>query len=362
MFDFLYDQQDIYDYYREIFEEKANSMDGMINVRQPMQLFSMTLENFDMLLTEFSEEKDMLTLANLRWYIYSSNFDNYEKYLIFKFRQSQLNSSKMFVDDMNPINSDETIFSTTCTNTYSSKIIEDYQIKSSNNILCLLHSIVLTMVHFCKLSFQYIIKYQNDEKFFLDSIIKRYSSFVEAAIYINENLENINVVVNYLYETLFKDCPNNPKFSIYRLMIVIWHREVTTPLTDLKYKNNLISLTLKIFKRKFLSEINKIYNFDLRINKSNSDPHEIKEIKHNNECYSDSETIFAKDDYYNDFLGIGLGNNENFSRSDSKTLFLDDVYSQEYQTNYFLERYLFFKLESLSFSWILFQTNIPHFI
>jgi hypothetical protein len=79
MFDFLYDQQDIYDYYNGIFEEKQNSIDGIINVRQPMQLFSMTLENFDMLLPEFSEEKDMQTLANLRWYIYNFNFDNSEK-------------------------------------------------------------------------------------------------------------------------------------------------------------------------------------------------------------------------------------------------------------------------------------------
>jgi hypothetical protein len=238
----------------------------------------------------------------------------------------------MYVDDQ--LNSEiYSIFSTTC-HTYSSKIIEDYQIKNSNHILCLLHSIVLTMVHFCKLSFQYIIKYQNDEKFFLDSFIKRYQSYVEAAIYINENLENINVVVNYLYETLFKDYPNNPKFSIYRLMIIIWHREVTTPLTDLKNKNNLISLTLKMFKRKFLSEINKIYNFDLRINKSNSDPNQIRDA-YNKECYSDSETLFANDDYC---LGIGLGNNENLIRSNSKTYFIDDVYSTEYQINYYLEK------------------------
>ena len=141
-----------------------------------------------------------------------------------------------------------TIFSTTCTDTFSSKLIEEYQIKNSNHILSLLNSIVLTLTFFCKLSYRYIIKYQHNDRLFIDCFIKRYKSYVEACTYLNKTLENLNVLVNYLYETLFKDHPNNPKFSIYRLMIVIWHREVTTPLTDLNIEKNLVNMILKIFQ------------------------------------------------------------------------------------------------------------------
>ena len=53
MYDFLYDQQDIYDYYNEIFEEKNNSdsLSFVINVRQPKLPFGFALENFDSILS-----------------------------------------------------------------------------------------------------------------------------------------------------------------------------------------------------------------------------------------------------------------------------------------------------------------------
>ncbi len=78
MYDFLYDQQEIYDYYNEIFEAKS-TMDFNITVRQPMLPFAFALENFDEVLLEFIEDKDIQSLANLRWYIFSSSFEGCEK-------------------------------------------------------------------------------------------------------------------------------------------------------------------------------------------------------------------------------------------------------------------------------------------
>lgn len=33
-------------------------------------------------------------------------------------------------------------------------------------------------------------------------------------------LENLNVLVNYICEDLTREYPKNPKFSIYRLMVI----------------------------------------------------------------------------------------------------------------------------------------------
>ena len=81
MYEFIYDQQEIYDYYDEIFEERESSFPpGVINVRKPEKPFAYAVENFDDILAEFYDEKDMQYLANFRWYIVESNMENNDKY------------------------------------------------------------------------------------------------------------------------------------------------------------------------------------------------------------------------------------------------------------------------------------------
>jgi hypothetical protein len=75
MYDFIYDQQDIYDFYNEIFDDRnSNSSHSMIcsqgiNVRQPHLPFCFALESFDDILFQFNDERSMKKLANFRWYI-----------------------------------------------------------------------------------------------------------------------------------------------------------------------------------------------------------------------------------------------------------------------------------------------------
>jgi len=69
MYDFLYDQQDVYDYYTEIFEVRNNSLyKSSIPVRQDCLPFSSALENFDEIFFHFSTENEINLLANIRWY------------------------------------------------------------------------------------------------------------------------------------------------------------------------------------------------------------------------------------------------------------------------------------------------------
>jgi len=69
---------------------------------------------------------------------------------------------------------------------------------------------------------------------FLNEYIKRYRSFIDAALYLNDKFENFNVLINYLYENLSPNENNDnlPKFSILRLMLGIWDKEVLSKLFD----------------------------------------------------------------------------------------------------------------------------------
>ena len=80
MYDFVYDSQDIYDYYDPIFEEKNNSLGNVtINIREPHKPFASALQMIDYILMDFTEEKDMQNFANLRWYIIQASFESTSK-------------------------------------------------------------------------------------------------------------------------------------------------------------------------------------------------------------------------------------------------------------------------------------------
>lgn len=57
----------------------------------------------------------------------------------------------------------------------------------------------------------------------------QYKSFVEAAIFLNDELENLNVLVNLVQNTIIpaaKSC----RFSVYRLLLNVWQNEVKLPI------------------------------------------------------------------------------------------------------------------------------------
>jgi hypothetical protein len=148
MYDFLYDQQDIYDYYDEIFESGRCIQ---VEVRRQDLPLADTLRDFyDVLNNEFIDESDMNMLASIRWYENNFNVDMGEK--------------KMMIDD----ELQSSIFSTT----FTEKIMEGLQMRN-NGILSLLNSIMLTITYFCKITYSYMMKYSNNEPLFVDCYIKR---------------------------------------------------------------------------------------------------------------------------------------------------------------------------------------------
>jgi hypothetical protein len=78
MYDYLYDQQDIYDYYDDIFEQKEQNFNLPVTVRKDHLPFAGLLENFDNLILEFIDDKDIETLKNYRWYNFKPVFASTE--------------------------------------------------------------------------------------------------------------------------------------------------------------------------------------------------------------------------------------------------------------------------------------------
>lgn len=74
MMDFIYDQQELFSHYDEIFENRKFGQN--IPVRNNGLPFAYLLEHsYDRLISEFTEESDRAAFLNIRWY----NFTEFEK-------------------------------------------------------------------------------------------------------------------------------------------------------------------------------------------------------------------------------------------------------------------------------------------
>lgn len=111
-----------------------------------------------------------------------------------------------------------------------------------NRLIFILLGLNMTIAHFCRLNYKYILKH-NCDKLFLNEYQKRYKSFIEAAVYLNNQLENLNVLVNYAYEFIqnksFNNQTNFPKFSVFKLMTLTWNREVLNKINRVEFVERL---------------------------------------------------------------------------------------------------------------------------
>lgn len=185
LLDNIFDSQDLYDYYDEYFIK-----DNDLPVRNTDLPFSGLIENYSVIYKDFTPLNEKI-LSNLRWY-------NYEEIL---------------------------------------------HINESNDLTSVLINIVKTIQNFCEFSCFYIKKFSSNNLLFLNEYSKRYRHFIDVAIHLNNYLENLNVLVNYFYEQIFQ-IKYNPKFSILRLMLKIWNREV---LQSIHKEEGMISKMVELF-------------------------------------------------------------------------------------------------------------------
>ena len=210
-----------------------------IKCRRESCLFSNSLKKYN-LFTDL-DENDMNILEHFRFYSLPN-----EEFQFYNLNQKQMNDKcinfeKNFTEYFKEI--------------YKERIGN----KKGNPLITLLITLYLSISFFCMFQYLEIINCKNYDFLLLDNFIKRYKSFVDGAININNNLENLNVIINLIYEELFNGSKSiEPKFSIYRLMLILYNRIIINPLSDETQNKNIIKITSNIYDIYLKEELRKI--------------------------------------------------------------------------------------------------------
>lgn len=137
----------------------------------------------------------------------------------------------------------------------NSNLINKKQLLKKNILITTLYSIIFTITHFCTTSFHVLNSIRGGEpKILLNEYYKRYKAFVDVAQHSNNQLENINILVNYIYDYYHNSSNAFPKFSILRMFLVIWNKEVLMKLVNYKNQNVLIEQLLELYKNEVTYE------------------------------------------------------------------------------------------------------------
>ena len=270
LFEILPKEKKLYDLYDDLFSKKQYIPKKDENNKS---LFEDLIINFkDFFYKIQKNKKSMKQLKKLRWYMIfdESNFfeDESKKAKIDFFDLKKSN----FLIDLNTEyeNSDDSF-----DEMERNKIYEEYNERESNKIednleeiyekyiindelidkllkyeknplFYLIKLIYLTIIIFCKslISHLLFIFINSEEKesekrktILINSYLKSFNNFIDTCSIIDEKCVNINIAMNYLYDSLFPDYPKFPKFSIYRMCIRIWFAEINTHLIG---KNTLL--------------------------------------------------------------------------------------------------------------------------
>ena len=151
-----------------------------------------------------------------------------------------------------------------------------------NPLFYLIKLIYLTIIIFCKslISHLLFIFINSEEKesekrktILINSYLKSFNNFIDTCSIIDEKCVNINIAMNYLYDSLFPDYPKFPKFSIYRMCIRIWFAEINTHLigkNTLLYeiKEILSSIFSETLKEELLNKMEQKSKYDVFNTKS----------------------------------------------------------------------------------------------
>ena len=280
LFDFLYDEQELYAYYDDLFEQKKYIPK---NKNIPFSSFIKNYQN--LFLNIYNDEKKIKRLKKLRWYMAfdEDNFLTFSPSTMFSFynndeeenEKNELNilnnnnNLSLYGSDsynekekdriyQNFINNNESLNIKNDLKEYKEIIISEDVInnlldKEENPLFYLIKLISITITIFCRETICYLSSIYNDNNSveIIKIYIKRFNNFVQAAKYINSQCENINVVMNYLDKDILKSYPHFPKFSIFRLCIKIWYNEMCSILTidNCSLLTKIKNITIKLFSK-----------------------------------------------------------------------------------------------------------------
>ena len=350
LFDFLYEEQELYEYYDELFEQKKYIPK---NKNIPFNSF---ITNYQNLYLDFLNDKKKINrLKKLRWYLIfdEDNFLSFSPSTIFCFYENEEendNNNINIINESNMINNSNNIdtlgnfnlnLSLIASDSFNEKekdkiyqkfvnnneslnikielkeyketpinedIINNLINKEENPLLYIVKLISITMTLFCRETMCHlnIIYNEDNSEDLIKEYIKRFNNFVIASKYINSKCENINLVMNYLDKEFLKNYPHFQKFSVFRLCIKIWYLEMSSILTqdNCSILSKIKKITLKLF-----SEF--IYKDLTNVKRS-----EINSFLFNSGQTSGSELFLQSKENFNLSKSISLFN----SNADNQTL------------------------------------------
>ena len=379
LFDFLYEEQDLYDHYDKKFN---NHNYTPRNINLPFKSFIIYFKNIYLDINSNQTKLDYL--KKIRWYIFPK-----EKKTI-NFKKDLFKSSIMMMDiedddnnnyddndiyndndndndnnniiNINPLNNDTKENEVDYIEEKDEKIMNndyiDNLLKNEDNpLLFILKILYLSISSFCKETINYLLTtFNDDDSALINNYSKRFDNFVDCSKTINTQCENINICLNYLYNESFSDTHQNqniPKFSIFKLFIKIWYKESTsflaqnnkmTLLNKIKkgvidlYSNIISKDIMTIQNKAFVSNSNNIIdnNFFFNKNKKLSLSSSIS-IFHS-ENLNSLDNINVNDTNNNGFIPFGSLYDENNSKYyiiEKGLKIICDSFSNEYNVNLF---------------------------
>ena len=265
LFDFLYDEQELYSYYDELFEQKK-----YIPKNKNIPFSSFIINYKSLFVNIYNDQKKIKRLKKLRWYLAfdEDNFLSFSPSTLFSFynNDEEENKNNNLNNELNILNSKNnlSLYGSDSFNEKEKEVIYDKFIniheslniknelkeykeiiisedvinnildKEENPLLYLVKLISITITLFCRETMYYLNSIYNDKNNIeiIKIYIKRFNNFVQASKYINSQCENINIVMNYLDKDILYNYPHFPKFSIFRLCIKIWYNEMCSILTN----------------------------------------------------------------------------------------------------------------------------------
>jgi hypothetical protein len=165
---------------------------------------------------------------------------------------------------------------------YEKYIIDDELIdklftKEKNPFFYIIKLIYITINSFCLSKISHLLytflntqvnKKEARKTILINEYLKCFNNFVDSCTIIDEKCVNINLAMNYLYESLLEGYPKFPKFSIYRMCLKIWFATINTHLIG---QNTLLyeirEILSAVFSETLKSELlgkfeeGNIYNF-----------------------------------------------------------------------------------------------------
>ena len=294
LFDFLYDEQELYAYYDELFKQKK-----YIPKKSKIPFGSFITNYQSLFVNIYNDDKKIKRLKKLRWYLPfdEDNIMSFSPSILFSFsnynKENNLNMNMN--NELNSFNNNysfglnnnnslcgrdsfnekekNNIYQKFMNNNESLEIktdlkeYEPYEInedmidnlldKEENPVLYIVKLISITIILFCRETMCHLNSIYNEDNSaeLIKEYIKRFNNFVQASKCIDSQCENVNVVMNYLDKDILKDYPHFQKFSIFRICLKIWYTEMSSILTEdncsllSKIKNS----SLKLFSE-FLEE------------------------------------------------------------------------------------------------------------